>query len=56
VFKDSLGMIDLPLTTSIMNKMKFEAYLPNEFIIKCGSYSEDLYIILDGEAAIFGIN
>jgi signal-transduction protein with cAMP-binding, CBS, and nucleotidyltransferase domain len=36
--------------------MKQEVYMKNEFITRCGSKTEDLYIILDGEAGVFGIN
>ena len=28
----------------------------NEYIVKCGSYGRNLYLILDGEAVMFGIN
>lgn len=28
----------------------------NDFIVKVGSYGSNTYLILDGEAAIFGIN
>ena len=36
--------------------MKIRIYMPNEFIIKCGSYGRGLYLFLDGEALVFGIN
>ena len=56
IFKDQSGSIYLPIVTSMLDFMNIHIYMPNEMIVTCGSHQEDLYIILDGKAAMFSIN
>lgn len=56
IFKNEAGNVDEPMINSIFEIMKIRVYMNNEFIIKCGSYGRNLYLILDGEALLFGIN
>jgi len=56
IFKDKYGQIDVPLANSILRALKVRVYLRKDFIVKVGSYGTNLYIMLDGEAAAFGIN
>jgi CRP-like cAMP-binding protein len=44
------------MVTSILEFMDIRTYIAKDIIIKCGSYGEDLFIILEGEALVFGIN
>jgi hypothetical protein len=56
VFKNEMGDIDEAMVNSIFELMKIRVYMGNEFIVKCGTYGRSMYIILDGEALMFGIN
>lgn len=44
------------MVNSIFEMVKIRTYMANDIIIKCGSYSKSLYLFLDGEALMFGIN
>lgn len=44
------------MINSILSRIEKRVYLKKDFIIKAGSFGENLYIILDGEALVFGIN
>jgi len=44
------------MTNSIMRLLTIRVYLRKDFIAKVGSHGTNSYIILDGEAAVFGIN
>jgi len=44
------------MVNSIFELMKIRVYMNQEFIIKAGSYGQNFYLILDGEALMFGIN
>ena len=48
--------IDVPLINSIFARIEKRVYMRRDFIVKAGSYGTNLYIILDGEALVFGIN
>ena len=39
-----------------MRILKVRIYLGNDFIVKVGSWGSNTYIIMDGEAAMYGIN
>jgi len=39
-----------------MKLIKFRVYMRNDFIVKVGSWGSTTYLILDGEAAVLGIN
>jgi len=51
-----MGKIDEAMVNSIFELMKIRIYMNQEFIIKVGSYGRSLYLILDGDALMFGIN
>ena len=44
------------MVDSIFELMKIRVYMNQEFIVKAGSYGRNFYLILDGEALMFGIN
>jgi len=39
-----------------MKLIKIRVYMRNDFIVKVGSWGSTTYLLLDGEAAILGIN
>jgi hypothetical protein len=39
-----------------MRLIKIRVYMRNDFIVKVGSWGSTIYLVLDGEAAILGIN
>jgi len=39
-----------------MRLIKIRIYMRNDFIVKVGSWGSSTYLVLDGEAAILGIN
>eukprot|EP00347_Sterkiella_histriomuscorum_P000063 403377328 len=56
IFKNDQGQIDVPMLNSIFELMKIRVYMPSDIIVKCGSCGKKLYLFLDGEAIMFGIN
>ena len=54
IFKDDSGAIDVSLTNSIIKLMQIRVYLTNEFIFKVGTYSQNMYIVVEGSAVLLG--
>ena len=44
------------MTNSILELIEMRVYMQGDFIIKGGSFGEEMFIILDGEGLLFGIN
>ena len=44
------------MVNSIFERMEHRVYMKKDFIVKGGSYGKNLYIILEGEAIVFGMN
>ena len=55
LFHSPNGSVDRQLLNSLVELITVQVYMPREFIIKAGSYGESLYLILDGEAVMFGL-
>ena len=56
IFKSPKGPIDFPLSNSLIQMLAVRIYMKGDLIVSGGSTSEDTYILLDGEAVIFGMN
>lgn len=56
IFKNEYGQIDVPMSNSILELIEIRVYMSGDYVIKGGSYGEELYIILDGEGLLFGID
>jgi len=44
------------MVNSIFELMKLRIYMKKDIIIKCGSYGMSMYLFLDGEALMYGID
>lgn len=44
------------MVNSIFESMSIRIYMKHDFLIKAGSFGTNMYVILDGEALLFGIN
>ena len=56
IFKNELGLVDTALTNSILTCLEYRVYMDGDFIVIGGSSSMNTYIILEGEAIVFGLN
>ena len=56
IFKDEENEIDVALTNSILTILEYRVYMNGDFIVVGGSSSMNTYIILEGEAVVFGLN
>ena len=56
VFRNEQAQIDIPLANSLFQAMKVRVYMQHDYIVKAGSYGQDMFIVLDGEALMFGLN
>jgi signal-transduction protein with cAMP-binding, CBS, and nucleotidyltransferase domain len=54
--KNERGMIDKPMVTTILQSMDIKPFMKSDMIVRLGSQSQDLFLILDGEALVFSIN
>jgi hypothetical protein len=56
IFKNELDLVDTALTNSILTCLEYRVYMDGDFIVIGGSSSMNTYIILEGEAIVFGLN
>jgi hypothetical protein len=56
IFKNKFDQIDTALTNSILSCLEYRVYMDGDFIVIGGSSSMNTYIILEGEAIVFGLN
>lgn len=56
IFKDSQDAVDNALVNSILTALEFRVYMDGDFIVVGGSCSQNTYIILEGNAVVFGFD
>lgn len=56
IFKDAYEKVDHALANSILTRLEYRVYMDGDFVVIGGSTSRNTYIIMEGEATVFGLN
>lgn len=56
LFKKRDGTLDMALIHSFAELVRFQVFMPREFIIKAGSHGDGLIFIMEGQAVMMGLD